>query len=201
MEQAATLRLIPGMSVWRPCDVIESAVAWQAAVERCDGPTSLLFTRQGVPFVDRTPAQVDNIRRGAYTLCDCEGTPEAILIATGSEVAHALEAAERLGGNQYQVRVVSMPSTDVFDRQSAEYREAVLPVGVRNRVAVEAGSTEGWRKYVGLDGHVIGIDSFGASAPSGDLYEYFGITVDRIVESVERTATREDEVYPAAVAN
>ncbi len=182
VEQTATLRLIPNMTVWRPCDGVETAFAWRAAVERTDGPTSLLLTRQGVPHQPRTTEQLENIRRGGYTLVDADGDPQAIIVATGSEVELAVEAAKRLDG---KVRVVSMPSTDVFDAQDEEYRESVLPKAVTRRVAVEAGVTGGWYKYVGIQGRVIGLDRFGESAPAKDVFEHFGFTVDNVVNKVE----------------
>ncbi len=182
VEQTATLRLIPNMAVWRPCDGVETAVAWKAAIERVDGPTCLLLTRQGVPHQPRTPQQIDNIRRGGYTLVDADGEPEAILIATGSEVELAVEAAKRFNG---KVRVVSMPCTAAFDGQDEAYRESVLPRTVTRRVAIEAGVTGGWHKYVGLNGKIVGIDSFGESAPAKDVFEHFGFTVDRVGNEVK----------------
>jgi transketolase len=185
VEQAATLRYIPRMSVWRPCDAVESLVAWKAAIERTDGPTSLLFSRQGVPHQKRTPEQIKNIHRGGYVLHNTDGKPDIIIIATGSEVALAIKAAEALGSKNIKVRVVSMPSADVFDAQDETYRNAVLPAEVRARVAVEAGVTDYWRKYVGLEGKVLGIDTFGESAPAEDVYKHFGLTVENLVEIAE----------------
>ncbi|MHC9084836.1 transketolase [Luteimonas sp. RIT-PG2_3] len=182
VEHLASLRMIPNNDVWRPCDAVESAVSWKAAIERRDGPSCLVFSRQNLQHQPRDGAQVADIARGAYVLKDAVGVPEIILIATGSEVELATQAAAQLGDN---VRVVSMPSTDVFDRQDAAYREAVLPRAVRKRVAVEAGVTAFWSKYVGLDGAVVGIDSFGASAPAGQLYKHFGITVDAVVAAAK----------------
>jgi transketolase len=182
VEHLASLRHIPGNDVWRPCDAVESAVAWKAAIERRDGPSCLVFSRQTLAHQARDAAQLGAIVRGGYVLLDCEGTPELILIATGSEVGLAMEAAARLGDG---VRVVSMPATTVFDRQPGAYREAVLPDACRRRVAIEAGVSDFWRKYVGLDGAVIGIDSFGASAPAEKLFPYFGFTVDKVVEAAE----------------
>ena len=179
IEHLAALRYIPCNDVWRPCDAVESAVAWRAAIERKDGPSCLVFSRQTLAHQPRSEAQVRDIARGGYVLKDSQGTPELILIATGSEVGITMEAAAQLGD---KVRVVSMPSTDVFDRQDAAYRESVLPKAVRRRVAVEAGVTDFWRKYVGLDGAVVGIDRFGASAPAEVLFPHFGFTVERIVE-------------------
>ena len=185
VEHVASLRLIPNMSVWRPCDAVETAVAWRAALERDNGPTSLALSRQNLPHQARDAGQIANITRGGYVLADCEGTPEAIIIATGSEVALAMDAAGALSEKGRHIRVVSMPSTDVFATQDAAYREAVLPAAVSARVAVEAGVTSCWLKYVGLEGAVIGIDSFGESAPAEVAFEYFGFTVANIVASVE----------------
>ena len=181
VEHMASLRYIPNNDLWRPCDAVESAVAWKAAILRKDGPACLVFSRQTLPHQPRDGAQVAAIARGGYVLKDSVGAPEVILIATGSEVGLAMQAAAQLGEG---VRVVSMPSTDVFDRQDASYREAVLPRACRKRVAIEAGVTDFWRKYVGLDGAVIGIDSFGASAPAEALFPHFGITVEALIEAV-----------------
>ena len=178
VEHLASLRYIPDNDVWRPCDAVESAVCWRAAIERKDGPSCLVFSRQNLPHQTRSEAQVADIRRGGYVLKDSVGAPEFILIATGSEVGLAMQAAEQLGDG---ARVVSMPSTDVFDRQDPAYRESVLPKACRKRVAIEAGVRDFWRKYVGLDGEVIGIDTYGASAPAEKLYPHFGITVDAVV--------------------
>jgi transketolase len=184
VEHAASLRLIPNMQVWRPCDTVETAVAWAAAIERRDGPTSLLLTRQNVPFVKREAPQIEAIRRGGYILSDAAGAPpRAIVIATGSEVALALAAQKLLAQDGVPVRVVSMPSTTTFDRQDAAYRDSVLPRGLP-RVAVEAGVTDYWRKYVGLEGAVIGIDRFGESAPGGELYTHFGFTPEKVAAAV-----------------
>ncbi len=185
VEHLASLRYIPGNDVWRPCDAVESAVAWRAAIERHDGPSCLVFSRQNLPHQSRSEDQVANIRRGGYVLKDSVGAPEYILIATGSEVGLAMQAAEKLGET---ARVVSMPSTDVFDRQDPAYRESVLPKACRKRIAIEAGVRDFWRKYVGLDGAVIGIDSYGASAPAEKLYVHFGITVDAAVEAARGLA-------------
>ena len=190
VEQTATLRLIPNMDVWRPCDTTESAVAWASAIERASGPSSLAFSRQNLPFQPRTAAQTADIRRGGYVLSEA-GTPsqplspQAIIIATGSEVALAVAAQKQLADEGIAVRVVSMPSTNVFDRQDAAYRASVLPKGLP-RVAVEAGVTDGWRKYVGLEGEVIGLDRFGESAPAGELFAYFGITTEAVVAAVKK---------------
>jgi transketolase len=182
IEHLASLRYIPHNDVWRPCDAVESAIAWKAAIERRDGPSCLVFSRQNLPHQQRDEAQVADIARGGYVLKDSVGMPELILIATGSEVGLAMEAAETLGDH---VRVVSMPSTNVFDRQDAAYRESVLPRAVRRRVAIEAGVTDFWRKYVGLDGAVIGIDRFGASAPAEKLFPHFGFTVEKVAEAAK----------------
>ncbi|TQD50707.1 transketolase [Marilutibacter aestuarii] len=185
IEHLASLRYIPDNDVWRPCDAVESAVAWKAAITRHDGPSCLVFSRQNLDHQARDAAQVAAIARGGYVLKDSVGAPETILLATGSEVGLAMQAAERLGDS---VRVVSMPSTDVFDRQDEAYRESVLPRACRRRVAVEAGVSDFWRKYVGLDGAVIGIDTFGASAPIKPLMEHFGFTVDKAVEAARALA-------------
>jgi len=179
VEHAASLRLIPGMSVWRPCDGVETAVAWKMAIENQSGPTCLLFTRQALPHQQRSTGQIEDIERGGYILVDTDTEPEAIIIATGSEVEIAVRSAGNFPG---RVRVVSMPSTDVFDRQDQAYRENVLPSVVTRRVAIEAGVTDYWYKYVGLNGQVVGMNSFGASAPCTDVYEYFGVTADRASE-------------------
>ena len=182
IEHLASLRYIPNNDVWRPCDAVESAVSWKAAIQRVDGPSCLVFSRQNLAHQPRSAQQVADIARGGYVLKDSVGAPEIILIATGSEVGLATQAAEQLGD---KVRVVSMPSTDVFDRQDAAYREAVLPRACRKRVAIEAGVSDFWRKYVGLDGAVIGIDEFGASAPAEKLFEKYGFTVEKVVEAAK----------------
>jgi transketolase len=182
IEHVASLRYIPNNRVWRPCDAVESAVAWTCAIERRDGPSCLVFTRQNLPHQARSEAQLGAIERGGYVLSDCDGVPEIILIATGSEVGLAMDAARQLQGNGRRVRVVSMPCTELFDAQPPEYRDSVLPRDCRRRIAIEAGVSDFWRKYVGLDGAVIGIDRFGASAPADKLFAYFGFTVERIVE-------------------
>lgn len=183
VEQLASLRITPNMSVWRPCDQVESAVAWKLAIERKDGPTSLIFSRQGLPQVDRTPEQLANISRGAYVVKDAaDANPDLILIATGSEVELALNAAKELEAKGKKVRVVSMPNTNVFDKQDAAYKESVLPSAVTNRVAIEAGVTDLWYKYVGLNGKVVGMDCFGESAPAEELFKLFGFTVEHVVE-------------------
>jgi transketolase len=185
VEQTATLRYIPNMEVWRPCDTVESAVSWVAAVERKDGPSSLIFTRQNLAFQKRDATQIANIRKGAYVLSEAAGgKPKAVIIATGSEVSLAMEAQKILAADGISVRVVSMPSTSVFDKQNQAYRDAVLPKGVK-RVAVEAGVTGGWYKYVGLDGAVVGMDTFGESAPAPELFKHFGFTADNVVKAVK----------------
>jgi transketolase len=179
VEHVASLRLIPNMRLWRPCDTVETAVAWGDAIENAQGPTSLVLTRQALPSMPRTPAQVAAIRRGGYVLQDCDGSPECVLIATGSEVGLAVDAARLMSEQGRRVRVVSMPCTSLFDAQDADYRASVLPPGVR-RVAIEAGSRDGWWRYVGLDGAVVGMDTFGASAPAGKLFEHFGFTAANV---------------------
>ena len=181
VEQIASLRLTPNMSVWRPCDQVETAVAWKAAVERHHGPTALILSRQNLLQPERTPEQIENIKRGGYVLKDCDGTPEVILIATGSEIEITLGAAEKLTSGGHKVRVVSLPSTDLFDAQDAAYRESVLPSGVKARVAVEAGIADYWFKYVGLNGAIVGMTTFGESAPAELLFEEFGFTVENVV--------------------
>jgi transketolase len=185
IEHLASLRMIPGIRLWRPCDAVETAAAWVAAIEHRDGPTCLALTRQSVPHQPRTAVQVAAIRRGGYTLIDCDGTPECIVIATGSEVGLAAEAVRELQKRGRRVRLVSMPSCEQFARSEASYREQVLPAGVRKRVAVEAGVSGFWGQFVGLDGRVIGIDRFGASGKAPDLFKHFGFTTGRVVESVE----------------
>ena len=178
VEQTATLRMIPNMSVWRPCDSLETAVAWKHAVERNDGPSSLVLTRQGLEPQSRSAQQVANVARGGYVLSDCDGSAELIIIATGSEVQLALDVKASLSGKS--VRVVSMPSTDVFDAQDESYRESVLPGAVRKRMVIEAGVTDGWYKYVGLDGKIVGMSTFGESGPAPEVFEHFGFTVEAI---------------------
>ncbi|BCQ33524.1 MULTISPECIES: transketolase [Erwinia] len=181
VEQIASLRVTPNMSLWRPCDQVESAIAWKYAIERNDGPTALILSRQNLAQQDRTAEQLANVARGAYVLKDCAGTPEVILIATGSEVELAVGAYDKLTAEGRKVRVVSMPSTDAFDKQDAAYREAVLPKAVSARVAIEAGIADYWFKYVGLNGAIVGMTSFGESAPAEKLFELFGFTVDNVV--------------------
>ena len=181
VEQIASLRLTPNMSTWRPCDQVESAVAWKHAIERNDGPCALIFSRQNLTQQPRTPEQLANVARGGYILKDCAGVPELILIATGSEVSLAVDAADKLTAEGRKVRVVSIPSTETFDRQDQNYRESVLPSGVTARVAIEAGIADFWFKYVGLNGSIIGMHSFGESAPAEQLFEEFGFTVDNVL--------------------
>ncbi|ANQ18023.1 transketolase [Vibrio natriegens] len=185
VEQMASLRLTPNMSTWRPCDQVESAVAWKLAIERKDAPTALIFSRQNLAQQERTAEQVADIAKGAYILKDCEGKPELILIATGSEVELAVEAAAQLTAEGKQVRVVSMPSTDAFDKQDASYREAVLPSDVTARIAIEAGIADFWYKYVGFGGKIIGMTTFGESAPAGELFKMFGFTTENVVNTAK----------------
>ena len=184
VEQTAALRLIPNLQTWRPCDQVESAVAWKAAVERKDGPSALIFTRQNLAQMERTPEQLANVARGGYILrqcCEKGDCPDLILIATGSEVELAMKAADVLSAEGHKVRVVSMPSTNVFDAQDEAYRESVLPSSVTKRVAIEAGISDFWYKYVGFGGCIVGMNSFGESAPAGELFKLFGFTVDNVV--------------------
>jgi len=185
VEQIANLRHTPNMSTWRPADAVESAVAWKAALERVDGPTALIFSRQNLPHQQRSDEKLANIARGGHTMRDTAGTPDAMRIATGSEVGLAMDSAAALEAEGKQVRVVSMPSTDLFDKQDAEYREAVLPANITARVAVEAAQADFWYKYVGLNGAIVGMTSFGESAPAGDLFKLFGFTVENVVEKVK----------------
>lgn len=182
IEQTASLRMVPNLDTWRPCDPVETAVAWEHMIERKDGPSDIVLTRQNLEQMPRDDKQVGDIAKGGYVLRDCAGAPELILIATGSEVALAFHAAEELEKEGRKVRVVSMPCCEVFDRQDAAYKEAVLPCACRARIAVEAGCTQGWYKYVGLDGKVLGLDHYGESAPAGLLFEKFGFTVDNLVK-------------------
>ncbi len=186
VEHTASLRLIPNMSVWRPCDVVESLVAWKIAVEQEKTPSSLVFSRQGLPHQSRSAEQLANVKKGGYILQDTEGTPDLILIATGSEVALAADAAEQLRAKDVSVRVVSMPSTDQFDAQDQEYKDQVLPREVSKRIAIEAGCTDYWYKYTGLDGAIIGMQSYGESAPAEKLFEHFGFTVDNVVATANK---------------
>ncbi len=185
VEQLPTLRMIPNMHVWRPCDAVESAVAWRRAIEKTDGPSCLLFTRQGVKHQVRTDAQVANISKGGYVLKDCQGAPELIIIATGSEVGIAKEATDQLQAAGHAVRLVSMPCTETFDAQSGEYKESVLPSSCHNRMAVEAAYGDFWYKYVGLNGRIISQNTFGESAPGGVLFDHFGFTTERLVSEAK----------------
>ncbi|MDE1251062.1 transketolase [Vibrio aestuarianus] len=183
VEQIASLRLTPNMSTWRPCDQVESAVAWKLAIERKDGPSALIFSRQNLAQQERTAEQVANIAKGGYILKDSDGKPELILIATGSEVELAVKAAEQLTAEGKKVRVVSMPATDAFDKQDAAYREAVLPADVTKRIVIEAGIADFWYKYVGFGGKIIGMTTFGESAPADQLFEMFGFTTENVVKT------------------
>ncbi|PSU09359.1 transketolase [Photobacterium ganghwense] len=185
VEQMASLRLTPNMSTWRPCDQVESAVAWKLAIERKDAPSALIFSRQNLAQQERSEVQVADIAKGGYILKDCAGKPELILIATGSEVELAVNAAAELTAEGKLVRVVSMPSTDTFDKQDAAYRETVLPSDVTARIAIEAGIADFWYKYVGFDGRIIGMTSFGESAPAGQLFEMFGFTTENVVSTAK----------------
>ncbi|EJA7338746.1 transketolase [Vibrio parahaemolyticus] len=185
VEQIASLRLTPNMNTWRPCDQVESAVAWKLAIERKDAPTALIFSRQNLAQQPRSAEQVADIAKGGYILKDSDGKPELILIATGSEVELAVKAAEQLTAEGKKVRVVSMPSTDAFDKQDAAYREAVLPSDVTARIAIEAGIADFWYKYVGFDGRIIGMTTFGESAPADQLFEMFGFTVENVVNTAK----------------
>jgi transketolase len=185
IEQIPTLRMIPNMDVWRPCDAVETAVSWKAAVDKKDGPTCLIFSRQNLTHQVRSDAQIADIAKGGYVLADCDGTPDVIVIATGSEVEIALKAA---ADSAKKVRVVSMPNTTRFDAQDAAYRESVLPSAVTARVAVEAAVTDGWYKYVGLNGKVVGIDRFGESAPAGQLFKEFGFTAENVLAAIDEVS-------------
>jgi transketolase len=181
VEQIASLRLLPNLHVWRPADAYETAAAWIAAIERDAGPTALVLTRQGLPQLERGESARAGVARGGYVLLDAAGdAPECIVIAAGSEVALALAAVQKLQVAGRRVRLVSMPSTDIFDAQDAAYRESVLPAAVTRRLAVEAGATGGWWKYVGLGGRVLGVDQFGASGKAPDLMRKFGLTPDNV---------------------
>ncbi|HAS8615399.1 TPA: transketolase, partial [Vibrio vulnificus] len=185
VEQIASLRLTPNMSTWRPCDQVESAVAWKLAIERKDGPSALIFSRQNLAQQPRSAEQVADIAKGGYILKDSDGKPELILIATGSEVELAVKAAEQLTAEGKKVRVVSMPATDTFDKQDAAFRESVLPSDVTARIAIEAGIADFWYKYVGFDGRIIGMTTFGESAPADQLFEMFGFTVENVVNTAK----------------
>ena len=181
VEQIASLRGTPNLNTWRPCDTVEAAVSWKSALVRSEGPTALIFSRQNLPFQTRTDAQIANVVKGGYVLAEEKGELKAIIIATGSEVSLAMEAHAQLEG----VRVVSMPCAEEFVKQDAAYREAVLPSNIRARVAVEAAHVDYWWKFVGLDGRVIGMTTYGESAPAKDLYQYFGITTEAVVAAVK----------------
>ncbi|MGI9265415.1 MAG: transketolase [Gammaproteobacteria bacterium] len=184
VEHVSSLRLIPNLHVWRPCDSVESAVAWRLAIESRETPHSLVFSRQTLPFQNRTQAQIADIARGGYVLIDSEGEPEAIIIATGSEIGIAVETAEQLAAEGTRVRVVSMPCSEVFDQQDQSYRDAVLPPAVNRRVAVEAGVSNDWHRYTGTSGAILGLDSFGMSAPAPEVFRHFGFTVDNLKKVV-----------------
>src|SRR5579862_1622359 len=187
IEQLSGLRAIPRMELWRPCDGAETATAWGAALERADGPTCLIFTRQTLPPQPRDAKQLAAIKRGGYVLIDSEGPPEVIVIATGSEVGIAADAVRAATAKGRKARLVSMPSTTAFDRQDQAYKDSVLPPQVVRRVAVEAGATQPWWKYVGLKGQIVGIDHFGASAPAKDVFKNFGFTAEHVQEAIDRT--------------
>jgi len=185
VEQTATLRYIPNMDVWRPCDTVESTVSWARSIERKTGPSALIFSRQNLPFHKRDDETIKLINKGGYILSDAaNGKPQAIIIATGSEVALAMDAQKALANDDIHVRVVSMPCTNLFDRQDQSYKDSVLLKDVK-RVAVEAGVTDFWRKYVGLEGAIVGIDTFGESAPAGELFKHFGFTAENVAKVVK----------------
>lgn len=185
VEQIATLRVIPNMEEWRPCDAVESVIAWKEAMDRKDGPSCLIFSRQGLPHQQRDEAQLENISKGGYVLIDTDGKPDLAIIATGSEVGLAVDAAKALAEKGVKARVVSMPSTKRFDAQPQAYRDTVLPADVP-KMAVEAGVSDSWYKYVGLEGEIVGMDRFGESAPAGELFKAFGFTVDNVVAHAEK---------------
>ena len=185
VEHIPTLRMIPNMAVWRTCDAVETAVSWKVAIERKNGPSTLIYSRQNLAHQERTAEQIDNIEKGGYILVDTDGTPDVIVISTGSEVDLAVKAAAT---SDKKVRVVSMPSVDAYEAQTDEYKESVLPSAVTARVAVEAAIMDGWWKYVGLQGKVIGMTTFGESAPAPELFKYFGITVDNVVKAINEVA-------------
>jgi transketolase len=190
VEQASSLRLMPNMSLWRPCDAVESTVAWQAAIERRDGPTSLLFSRQSLEHINRNEPQLNNIKHGGYILIEGTKNPELIIIATGSEVEMAMNVTTELNSKGKKIRLVSMPSTDVFDKQDDKYKETVLPFSCRNRIAIEAGVTDYWKKYVGLDGLALGVDTFGESAPAKKVFEYFGLTEQNLKKEINKLTVK-----------
>ncbi len=185
VEQIPTLRMIPNMAVWRPCDTVETVVAWKDAIQNDKRPSTLIFSRQNLPFQKRDDATIANVAKGGYILKDTDGTPDVIVMATGSEVHLAMEAAE---ASSKKVRVVSMPSVEVFEQQDDAYKESVLPAAVTARVAVEAAIMDGWWKYVGMNGKVIGMSTFGESAPAPELFEYFGITTKAVSEAINEVA-------------
>jgi len=185
VEQIPTLRMIPNMAVWRPCDTVETVVAWKDAIQNDKRPTTLIFSRQNLPFQQRDEATIANIAKGGYILKDTDGTPDVIVIATGSEVHLAMEAAE---ASDKKVRVVSMPSVEVFEAQDDDYKESVLPAAVTARVAIEAAIMDGWWKYVGTNGKVIGMTTFGESAPAPELFKYFGITTEAVSKAINEVA-------------
>lgn len=191
IEHLASLRLIPNLTLWRPCDGVETAIAWQCAIENTKGPTCLALTRQKVPAQERTAQAMNNIKRGGYIIQDCDGVPEGILIATGSEVSLAINAAKNLQQLGKKIRVVSMPSTEVFDAQEESYKEQVLPAKITTRMAIEAGHPDGWHKYVGIYGKIIGIHQFGESAPEQEIYKLFGLTVENIVKTMLELAVKQ----------
>ena len=186
IEHLASLRAMPHLSLWRPCDAAETAVAWIAAVERKDGPTALVLTRQNLPQQPRTDAQKAAIARGGYVLIESDGAPEAIVMATGSEIGIAADAVRALNSRGRRLRLVSLPSFDAFEAQDAAYRESVLPARVTRRLAVEAAASQSWWKYVGSAGRVLGIDRFGASGKGADLFAHFGFTPDNVIQEIER---------------
>jgi len=190
IEHLGSLRLIPHMDLWRPCDAVETAAAWGAAIENRDGPTCLIFTRQAVVHQARDAARVAAIRRGGYVLIDSAGSPEVIVIATGSEVGIAADAVRAATAKGRRVRLVSMPSTTTFDAQDDAYKQSVLPASVFRRVAVEAGVTAAWWRYVGLQGEIVGIDHFGASAPAKDVFKAYGFTAEHVIEAIEKVLAR-----------
>ena len=190
IEHVASLRIMPNMRVWRPCDAVETAVAWKDAIERTDGPTSLVLTRQGLPHQSRTPEQIALIERGAYVLKEPEGEANIILIATGSELALAMSAADALATEGISARVVSMPCTDIFDTQAEDYRQQVLPSDITARVVIEAGVTETWWRYAGDSGQIVGIDRFGESAPATELFEHFGLSTENVVAKAKEVLAR-----------
>jgi len=185
IEQLASLRGTPNLDTWRPADAVESAIAWKYALERADGPSALIFSRQNLPHQERDAEQLANVTRGGYVLKDCDGEPELILISTGSEVGLAVNAWTALTEQGRKVRVVSMPSTSVFDQQDAAYKQSVLPLEVGARIAIEASHADFWYKYVGLDGRIIGMQSFGESAPAAALFEEFGFTLDNVLAAAQ----------------